>query len=111
MAITWMMSFFYEREKSIAKELKKCAKRYPAFFAPLSPASTSDEEDDDEDNDEKGEDENGHEYCPFLHYFPLSCCSFALTLVCVSLFDFSIKMLMHVAVKVHPDGDVIYYRA
>lgn len=95
MAITWMTSFFIERDKSIAKLLKKLAKRYPNYFAPWSPASMSDEEESDEENDEKGVDENGREYCPFLHYFPPSCCYFALTLVRVSLFDFSITIFTH----------------
>lgn len=90
-----MTSFFYEQDKSIAKRLKKFVKRYPNFFAPWSPASTSDEEDNNNNNDEKDEDENGRQRCPFLHYFPPSCTSFALTLVRVSSFDFAITIFTH----------------
>lgn len=89
-----MMSFFYEQDKSIAKRLKKLARRYPGYFARWSPASASDDDEDDDDhNDEKGKDENGDQLCPFLHFFPPSCVSFALTLVRVSSFNFSVKIL------------------
>lgn len=104
MAITWMNSFFYEQDKSIAKRLKKFVTRYPEYFAawsPLAPGEedndddNDDDDDDDDDNDEKGKDENGRELCPFLHYFPPSCCSFALTLVRISPVDFTINMFMY----------------
>lgn len=97
MAITWMTSFFYEQDKSIAKRLKKLLRRYPNHYAPWPPTSASDEEDADDHNDEKGEDENGRPLCPFLHFFPPSCGSFALTLVRVSSFDFSVKILTHMS--------------
>lgn len=96
-----MSSFFYEQDKSIAKKLKKFVTRYPEHYAAWSPSTTStseeddDDDDDSDDNDEKGKDEDGREFCHFLHYFPPSCCAFALTLVCVSSVDPTIKTFMH----------------
>lgn len=103
MAITWMYSFFYEQDKSIAKKLKKLVARYPEHYVAWSPSTalTSGEDNNnnnkDDDNDEKGKDENGREFCPFLHYFPPSCCSFALTLVCVLPVDFTILRCLHMS--------------